>query len=431
MPEPVNLPQLPPAFYESHPNLGHVFQAAQARRAAPDVALLAVLGRVATLAPLGAMVNGSSLNVVGAFVGRSGSGKTQGYRVARELVPDVGTDADGVGISSGEGVIERYMGKVTEHVDGRKEQHKQQVRTAALFHVDEGETLLTVSRREGSTTLATLRSAWAGETLGTSGANADTTRHLRHGAYRFVLLVGLQPEYAGQLFDIAHDGTPQRFVWVAAGDAHADNYRPSFPGPLELTPWPNRPITVDSHVAGIVDRQQVANLRNGGAADEHETHTVQNQLRIAALFGFIVGDPGQVTPETWTLAGQLIDVGRSIRHALTAHARQLERERDTEKAVRNVDRREIEQAEADRRRAQRVGQNLTKIARRNGDGPHTRSQLERGLNSRDRQKELVTDALAFAVRTGLLSAVGPDTYRVGPNGPAVWTRGRVDIVDTC
>lgn len=308
----LRLPHLPESFYDEHPTLKAILRAAHADRTPPDVVLLATLGRVAATIPVTVTVNDAPLNFIGAFIGSSGSGKSSGHRTAWKLLSDVGTELDGLNVGSGEGIVQAYMARGD---DGSNVQRHQ----AAVFHVDEGEHLLKVGKRDGSTTLDVIRSAWGGENIGMTNARAETTRRLKQSSYRFVLLIGLQPPFAADLLADQTAGTPQRFLWAAAGDPTAPPTRPPFPGPLELPPMPSTPFTLDSDVRRIVDERQRRTMIEGGHDDPYESHATQVQLRVAAILEAMTTGRSHVTPATWNLATMIVDNSRQVRAELLRH----------------------------------------------------------------------------------------------------------------
>lgn len=386
----LRLPHLPDDFYAEHRVLRHVQRAARAEQVSPDAVLLAVLGRVAATIPVAAIVNGRPLNLIAALVGHSGSGKSSSHRVARQLVPNIGTDRDGVGVGSGEGIAQAYLAKQAgENV---------QAREVVTFYVDEGERLLTMKKREGSTTLEAIRSAWDAETLGQANAHADTTRLLKANTYRFVMTVGLQPYFAADLLADQSAGTPQRFLWAAASDPGAPDVLPSWPGELVGRPADVTPFSLDPEVRRIVQaRRRQANV-DGGHVDPHEAHTTQLQLRVAAILTQLLDDGSRhVTPANWTTAALIVENGRQVRQELLRYHQQTTTDdmvnRQTTRMVVNDRARGNAHDEA----CVRVGQVIVNYLERRGTA--NRSDVASAVAHRDRKPYFV-DALARLVARG-------------------------------
>ena len=381
-----NLPHLPDDFYDEHQHLRQIRRAAHANQVSPDAVLSCVIGRVATRIPITATVNGSSVNYATAIVGQSGSGKSTSNRTARHLIPDIGTDYDGRGVGSGEGLVQAYLSRRKQD-DGTRE--NVQTRHAAFFYVDEGEGLLRLNNREGSTTMSVIRSMWSGDQVGNTNAHQETTRHLDADSYRFVFVVGLQPKYAAGLLADEHAGTPQRFVYVAAGDPDAPPTPPTFPGPIELATPPAAPFTVDKVVRQTVnDRRYQANVE-GGHANPYEAHTGLIQLRTAAILAYLLDGRGIVTPFDWNLAAMIVDNSRQVRAELLRHHEQVaqsdEVERQTNRLVNAAQAHANAHEHAVRRVADVISTRIGKV------GMMTRNEVTKAVAGRDRPH--VEDAL--------------------------------------
>lgn len=400
-----DLPTLPPSFYDHSDELRHIRRAAQSRRTPPDSTLAAVLCRISALIPPAASVNRDSPNYIAALVGHSGAGKSSSKRVARELLPHIGTDLDDLPVSSGEGLVQSYL--VTTKEEGRIVQRQEH--TAGLFYVDEGQQLLAQNDRQGSTTFALIRTLWAGETAGTTGARAETTRRLVAGRYRFSMVVGFQPDYAAQILSDHHAGTPQRFLWMAARDADPPITLPRWPGTLTMPTVMSGEVHLAPEIEAMIDRSAREALINGGHRDPLRSHEMLLTLRTAYLFAVLRGRPGRVEADDWTLALQLVEHSRSVAVALqqiAAHRRSQEHaERDRESVDRYHHRAELHQQKA----IERIASNLQRRLR-NG-GPQRAPELRRTVAARDR--ELFDESVRHGVDRGLL-AIDGDRLIAGP-----------------
>ncbi len=398
------LPQLPHSFWDVHHVLRDIRSVAWSSRnpCAADALLGVCLARISAMTPIGTQVNGSTLNHFTAIVGTSGIGKSLSNRIGQELIPDIGTPLDGRPVGSGEGLIEAYLRRHKN--PDTKEYEKIQHHHSAYFYVDEGEQLLRTTKRESSTTLGTLRSAWSGSVLGQLNASADTTRMLPKDFYRMSLVIGFQPEYvAGLLADDAA-GTPQRFLFVSAHD----RYIPDVPECSRTcidVPIPYRgSIHVDSEILRFMDGTRRKQMRGEIAIDRHDTHRTLMHLRIAALLSILCGSTDGVSAQWWNAAAQMVDVSRNIRAALLDHYRLT----DVDKATAKVQERINAQDQMDEHKAKRIATNLGRCAHRHGKAPFER--LVSSLNSRDRQDASLQDAIE---RGYLISTGKPNEYAAG------------------
>jgi len=392
----MTIPTLPPGFYDQHPTLRHIRQAAQHERTAPDVTLGAVLCRVATMIPPDATANGSQINYLTAIVGPPGAGKTTGAKVATKLLPELGTVLDRVPPGSGEGIVQRYL----DRTKGDEGVTNTQVHTAALFHTDEGEQLLQVSGRQGSTTLATIRSLWVGETVGNSNANPETSRLLRADSYRFTMTVGLQPGFASDLLSHSTAGDPQRYLWVGAADPTAPNTPPPWPGPVPALHVVSSPARIAPEIAQEIDARRVDSLRQGGHADPQKAHEGLLIIRTAAILATLFGTPGEIDALSWIPACELVEHSAQVTNHLASLTQAQQLERDARWIDRTLTRDEIR----DQKKTERVTRNLARAVQ---NRTWLRSDLRRdGLNSRDRY--LFDDALRLAFDSGWITQTGDD-----------------------
>jgi hypothetical protein len=310
-------------------------------------------------------------------------------------------------------MIQAYLRR--QKVDGAWQ--NVQVHDSVLFHVDEGEQLLQVARRDGSTSLGVIRSAWDGETLSTSGAQADTTRMVKHGSYRFVLVIGLQPDFAAAVLADKETGagTPQRFVWAAAGDPNAPDLPPRFPDALAVGSLPSGPIQVAHAVRLSIEERRRRALKEGGHDDPQETHSTQNQVRLAALLNIACHGGGRVDVADWNLAAELLDNSRQVRQALLDYKTVVEAERQAADARAKVDQQEYRNDYALTQTLTRLAGTFGRAAKRKGE-PMRSNELWQSLNSRDRTRPgLKYDVIRSALENRQLVEVDRDTYVAGPN----------------
>lgn len=179
---------------------------ARARYVAPWAVFFGVLLRVAASVPpnvqLPAVIGSrASLNLLCAFVGKSGSGKGISGSVAREVWP---ADIVELPLGSGEGIAQQFADRDTGE--------------AVIFTVPEIDKLTGLTGRSGSILLAELKAAAMGEPLGQANAKKDTSRIVAAHTYRLCLSVGAQPGHTNVIFNDTSGGTPQRFLWAPTTD---------------------------------------------------------------------------------------------------------------------------------------------------------------------------------------------------------------------
>ena len=90
-------------------------------------------------------------------------------------------------------MAEAYLGPPEKIDDGDKKRTiRRQEITAVLAIADEGQVVLELGSRNGTTLLPQLRTAWSGHTLGQENAKAETWRRIEQGRYRFAAVLSLQ-----------------------------------------------------------------------------------------------------------------------------------------------------------------------------------------------------------------------------------------------
>ena len=422
---------LPDDFWDTRPTLRHIRQAAHSRGRSADAVLGNVLARIAAHTPhsfvLPAIVGDyASLNMIIGIVGPSGTGKSTAISLAQHLVEPANQTPlgrlDNAPLGSGEGTIEAYFEMVAEEGDdGKKRMEKRQTTFAGLFISDEIDQLAQQASRSGSTLMPTLRSAWSGGLLGQTNATGERNRRLNGHTYRFVLVVGVQPDKAAGLLDDAAGGTPQRFAWFNAVDPSIPEpgQRPDWPGPIR---WANphllddglEVITLAGRRAGVInidpviaeeiawnDHQRQTGQRNTGVGDSHRDLI---RIKIAALLALLEGRTG-IDKGDWELAEQVTDVSANILAAMTARAKEIVAERNLAQAAvaSLIARRVAEDAEDDALETA-VAQVARTAARLHQKGESmSRRKAMQNLSKKAREASL-DEAFAVAVDRGLLVA---------------------------
>lgn len=348
---------LPDEFWRARESLSAIRQAAHNRVRSADVVFYGTLVRLSAMAPHTLRADTgigtpASLNLFTAVVGPSGSGKSSGLSVARDLIK-AGSHLEEVPLGSGEGIAEAYMGEALEVVPGvmdkngdeKKQRVRKQVRHAALFHADEGASLNKLIERAGSTVGETLRSAWSGETLGQKNGRAETTRTVPARSYSCGLVIGYQPSTVLPLLADHEAGTPQRFLFCWSEDESIPprSAKVLWPGempnpfPAEVpTSLPAAGSFVVSPARGhesiifaesILDElYDIEHAKNTGAlpADHPLRDPFRSQhpvlkVKVSAVLALLEGRR-IVMPEDWRLAQIVLDTSDRVRVHLQALA---------------------------------------------------------------------------------------------------------------
>jgi hypothetical protein len=329
-------------FWDSRPVLRHLHTFARARRVGPWAVLGAALARVvAHTSPqvqLPPTIGGfASLNLFIGLVGYSGDGKDAAVSVAGEALYIEGPRFKVAPLGSGEGLAHMFMrqGRASKE-DPYPE--PQQYNRHALVTIPEIDTLGALVARNSSTVTSQLRQAAMGQPLGFHYADASKRMIVPEHQYRLCLIAGIQPERSAVLLSEQAGGTPQRFVWLPAGDPGAQLEVPECPTPL-IWREPDWSRCERRHVAGepvFVVREpdicvqtivsaRVAQQRH--ERDALDSHGVLTRTKVAAGFALLDGRT-DITDEDWSLAGVLMTVSDTQR-AVCQRALMKEREKAT------------------------------------------------------------------------------------------------------
>lgn len=298
--------------FSATPVLSKVRAAAHSRLVSAPALLVYMLGRVLAELPPDVMLppvvgSRASLNLGGALVGASGSGKTATVEVSRELLGQAGEEQRFIErpLGSGEGLAQTFLEFQKGHGNVLIQYPHR------LMTVDEIDTLGASQNRSGATVAPALRTALTGGALGQENAKAENRRFVPGGSYRLVLMVGVQPTRSGSLLDDADAGTPQRFVWVRTTD-------PTIPDEGEDdVAWPGSLAwsLPDGLVSGaVIDypesiKQEVraaARRKARGGGNELEGHLNLTRLKVSAALALLHGETA-ITERWWALAGIIVD----------------------------------------------------------------------------------------------------------------------------
>lgn len=416
-------PVLPDDFWSARPHLAAIRAFARSRHASPDAVLTAAIVRAGVAAPPGARAltdqgGGTPMSMFAISVAPSGAGKTSSTRAVRDLVnlAAAGVEAGDQPIGSGEGIAEAFMGEVpTGEPSGKGKQpatRREQVRQRAHFHIDEGEALLRLLRRDAATLGETLRRAFTGEPLGQRNASSDRTRVVKD--YTLGVTLNCTPGTVAGILSFAEAGLPQRFLWASGID-------PTAPRHPRCEPAPALPSVRGSiqFAPEILDETGEARwLARTGRSEvpELDAHLPLIRLRVAAILAAWDGRD-EAGADDWSLAGRVVATSCAVRDAALREAEAIAA---AERAQRAHEKGQI--AQVVRSMSDQATTALELIAARIGrrvhkaPAPMTRSALRDGC-AKTRERHMFVPALDLAIARGWAADDG-EHVKAGPSRPA-------------
>jgi hypothetical protein len=407
-PEPV----LDDDFWDRRPVLSHIREFAYSRMCSPHAVLGVVLLRALHTIPpavvLPPVIGGhGSLNLFVALVGSSGSGKGAAESAAADCITGLGEIYTAT-TGSGEGIAHQYAHREKGEVI--------QDRDAVLFTVPEVDTITAIGSRQGSTLLSQLRSAFSGEKLGYSYADASRRIPILRHSYRLAMVVGVQPEKAGPLLHDADGGTPQRFVWLQATDPKITATPPAEPKPfpVALLSWGRLPYDVSGRRIIDVPDQIIAEIREAHAARARgegtalDGHAVFAREKVAMAFA-VLDSRSSITLDDWELAGAVMRFSDITRAHIETTLRGIELRKRTAQTEMLVDRQVQAEDRVWRLKVERVADLLTKWLVELGSDVGA-GTLRKRINSADR--DVFDHALNLLVEQGHVVVEGEPNRRV-------------------
>ena len=334
-------------FWKAREGLAYMHDYARAIRVAPWSLLSCVLARVSTAAPTNIVIPAltgdrpASLNFDVGVVGNPGSGKGIAEAASRTLIPDL-RNAVVTQPASGEGLAAMFATRiqVPEDEGGSKgETRISCIASRALLSIPEIGTLGGASKRQGSTVIPALCSAWSGESLGAFNKAEANRLTIPEHAYRLSLIVGIQPAASSSIFDAIDVGLPQRFLWTSTLDINAPTIPTALPTrrfPFDTGKLPADPTMVTMsaiYESGTIrdslnyklvrmsfpqiafneaDAQRL-NVLHGGSLAPLDSHLIQMKAKVAALLALMDGARLDVNEEDWQLADTIIQRSCKVR----------------------------------------------------------------------------------------------------------------------
>lgn len=384
-------------FWQTRESLRQIADMARHRHTSPWSVLGVCIARTLAVVPpwvtLPPIIGGKgSLNLFAAIVAPSGIGKGASEAVARDLVPfDEMANIAEVPAGSGEGLAHAYVRRATT---GPEKGSIIRERNSCLFTVPEVDTLTEIGRRQGSTIMSKLRSAYSGEEIGFF--YADPAKRLLVGPhqYRLCLTLGVQPERAGALLSDSAGGTPQRFVWLPANDPHMIRGRGKprdAIGYVALREWGGHHRSVDVPQVAVDTVLNAFVARHRGAGDALDGHALLTRLKV--MVGLAAMDGRTESDELdWRLAGCVMRKSDETRAAVVAAieaAEEVEAEKRGKKMGVMRDAANVSEGDKKVRRFQvRIARKLSR------SGVCTQSELLKTFNWNERKdSDTLTDAL--------------------------------------
>lgn len=334
-------------FWSARKDLAYMHDYARAIRVAPWSLLACALARVSTAAPTNIVIPAltgdrpASLNFDVGVVGNPGSGKGIAEAASRTLIPDL-RNAVVTQPASGEGLAAMFATRiqVPEDEGGSKgETRISCIASRALLSIPEIGTLGGASKRQGSTVIPALCSAWSGESLGAFNKAEANRLTIPEHAYRLSLIVGIQPAASSSIFDAIDVGLPQRFLWTSTLDVNAPTIPTALPTrrfPFDTGKLPADPTMVTMsaiYESGTIrgslnyklvrmsfpqtafneaDAQRL-NVLHGGSLAPLDSHLIQLKAKVAALLALMDGARLDVDEEDWQLADTIIQRSCKVR----------------------------------------------------------------------------------------------------------------------
>lgn len=217
------LEELEENFWDARDELRLIYQTALSRMCSPWAVLAIctarILSRVPSSIELPNIIGPGSLNWFAVISAKSGGGKSAAMAVAERLV---GGYVNVRNVGSGEGMIECYQRGESKGKEAPPEVE------SVLFSIDEISSLGAMNNRAGQTTMSIIKSGFSGNDLGYSYRGRQS-EIVAARSYRMTLVVAVQPELAGVLFDDTGGGTPQRFMWFPGRDKRITADTPEWP----------------------------------------------------------------------------------------------------------------------------------------------------------------------------------------------------------
>jgi hypothetical protein len=413
-------------FYDQRPWMAMCRQMAESAGGSPSAHLLAYLTRWATLIPPGysiPAINGapSSFDLLSVIAGTSGAGKTSPMRNAAELLPvDNAEIRLGLGIGSGEGIIEAFYGiDEIEGEDGKKRKERRKMFAGVNFAVSEGLIFAELAGRGGTTHVTRLCDAWSGSPLSTANASAETFRHIDVDQYRLTLMMGIQVGTAHEL--MTDSATAQGFVgrllfaWAEEPRVKPRPRRPELvmlqpPSEIAFPKTKESPKRYQQRFLSYPDEvyaecQDASDARVGTNVPVEDHHHDLLRCKIAGIVALMDGRI-DVSLADWAIATTLVEHSAATRRYLREHRRLAERDRRHRQAEARA---EVEIVVDDVKERQAIAR-MAEAIRGRLDEPLGRNAVRKMVSS-STTKHRFEAALKLAISNGWVVEAGEQLKR--------------------
>lgn len=298
---------LPDDYWNAHPVLAHIRQAARASGNSPDGVLGALHAEIAARVHPGTRLDTglkkpTTLNAFTLLADDQGGGKSSAMEESEDLIvaesPTLPSDPmdspDGITVDrevfragafgSGEGIAAQYVElRPVNPLRPKGPKRNVQVRSNVLFTVDEGESMVAELQKPTSKFGSEFRAAWSGRRLGQGNAKEENRRPVHPGQYAIGACIGIQTVSMRELqTDHEHrKGTVPRLDAYWMPDPAAPDVRPPHPGKLQLDlrRFAGGLVLCDELKATI--ERQALRHRRGEVSADHDRHQYLSIARRA------------------------------------------------------------------------------------------------------------------------------------------------------
>jgi hypothetical protein len=262
--------------------------------------------------------------------------------------------------------------------------------------------------------MSVIRSGFSGENLGYT-YRGRSKEVVRAHTYRMTMLVSVQPDRAGALFDDTGGGTPQRFQWFVGRDRRirgdADLWPMTKQGRLRGIPLISRAdlcraagiISIPDEACDTIRAARAASM--SGDDNALDGHALYCREKFAFGLALIEGRT-HITDEDWKLSGIATDVSNWTREGVQRKLATAEAEAARRRgALMGITRAasdlsgKQERGATDERVLRWILKKLEKIQGKR----MTQAELYRGAASRDRH--LIEGAVTHGIVLGVLRKV--------------------------
>jgi hypothetical protein len=402
----------PDVFWKTRPVLEHLHEFARARRVGPWAVLGATLARVIAATPprvqIPPTIGGyASLNMFIGIVGNSGDGKDIAQKVARDALVIDGEPFKTNPVGSGEGLSHMFM---RPQKPTRDDPVPDPVlyNAASLVTVGEIDTMGAMVQRNSSTLASQLRQGAMGEPLGFFYVDSAKRMIVPEHAYRLCMIVGIQPARSAVLLNDADGGTPQRLVWLPAGDPEAPDNPPEEPAPMVWEPpdWTQATrgrsagaecFVVDLPECAVRAIQDARLARLRGSGEALDGHAVLTRTKVACALGVLEGRH-RVTDADWDLSGTVMAVSDAQRGRCQRELSSKDIQRNEAQAVAEAERTLIVEDRISREKLPKVAQTIRRRLLREGAAGLPVGKLRNAVRSTDRM--FFDDAMEALLNAG-------------------------------